>query len=107
MSKMNSASFRGKCELSGELGGFLTKLFFSRKNDREKQAINMEVENQTRTSRDLENSLHQMELKELDLVNKIRDKDRLEEDIKRMEHETGDLSSQSKVDYHSFRLEQV
>ncbi|KAF8798951.1 hypothetical protein BYT27DRAFT_6885480 [Phlegmacium glaucopus] len=73
-------------ELSGEI----------RKNDREKQAINMEVENQTRASRDLENSLHQMELKELDLVNKIRDKDRLEEDIERMKQEMAELSVQSK-----------
>ena len=85
-------------------GGSLTNwlsniaLPFSRKTDREKQAINMEVENQTRASRDLENSLHQMELQERDLVNKIRDKDRLEEDIERIKQEMANFSSQSKVD---------
>ena len=67
----------------------------------------MEVENQTRASRDLENSLHQMELKERDLVNKIREKDRLEEDIERMRQEMAEFSGQSKVDRHSFCLEQV
>jgi hypothetical protein len=69
----------------------------SRKNEREKQAINMEVENHTRVSRDLENSLHQMELQERDLVNKMRDKDRLEEDIERIKQEMANFSSQSKV----------
>ena len=58
----------------------------------------MEVENQTRASRDLENGLHQMELEERDLVNRIRDKDRLEEDIKRIKQEMADFSGQSKVD---------
>lgn len=62
----------------------------------------MEVENQTRASRDLENRLHQMELQERDLVNKIRDKDRLEEDIERMKQEMVNYSSQSKVDLSKF-----
>ena len=68
----------------------------------------MEVENQTRVTRDLENNLHQMELEERDLVSKIRDKDRLEEDIERMKQEMANFSGQSKVDdCHSFRLEQA
>jgi len=65
----------------------------------------MEVENHTRTSHDLENSLHQMELQERDLVNKIRDKDRLEEDIERLKQEMANFSSQSKVNCCSFHLE--
>lgn len=68
----------------------------------------MEVENQTRVTRDLENNLHQMELEERDLVNKIRDKDRLEEDIERMKQEMVNFSGLSKVDdCHSFRLKQA
>jgi DNA repair protein RAD50 len=66
----------------------------------------MEVENQTRVTHDLENNLHQMELEERDLVNKIREKDRLEEDIERMKQEMTNFSSQFKVDdCHSFRLD--
>jgi len=67
----------------------------------------MEVENQNRVTHDLESKLHQMELEERDLVNKIRDKDRLEEDIERMKQEMANFSGEYKVDdCHSFRLEQ-
>ena len=108
MFKVNSASFQGKCEFCGSPKWLSNIHSFSRKNDREKQAINMEVENQTRVTRDLENNLHQMELDECDLVNKIRDKDRLEEDIERMKQEMANFSGQSKVDdCHNFRLEQA
>jgi flagellin-like hook-associated protein FlgL len=65
----------------------------------------MEVENHTRASHDLENSLHQMELQERDLVNKTRDKDRLEEDIERLKQEMANFSGQSKVNRRSFHLE--
>jgi DNA repair protein RAD50 len=68
----------------------------------------MEVENQSRVTHDLEHNLHQMELEERDLVNKIREKDRLEEDIERMKQEMANFSGLSKVDNcHSFRLEQA
>ena len=68
----------------------------------------MEVENQTRVTHDLESKLHQMELEERDIVNKIRDKDRLEEDIERMKQEMVNFSGRSKVDdCYSFCLNQA
>jgi len=48
-------------------------------------------------SRDQENGLHQVELEERDLVNKLRDKDRLEEDMEKMRQEIATYLSQLKV----------
>jgi DNA repair protein RAD50 len=48
-------------------------------------------------SRDQENGLHQLELEERDLVNKLRDKDRFEEDMEKMRQEIATCLSQLKV----------
>ena len=48
-------------------------------------------------SRDQENGLHQLELEERDLVNKLRDKDRFEEDMEKMRQEIATYLGQLKV----------
>ena len=48
-------------------------------------------------SRDQENGLHGVELEERDLVNKLRDKARLEEDMEKMRQEIATYLSQLKV----------
>ncbi|KIM43207.1 hypothetical protein M413DRAFT_444016 [Hebeloma cylindrosporum] len=67
-----------------------------RKNDRESKALSAEAERQARMSREQENGLHKVELEERDLVNKLRDKDRYEEDMEKMRQEIATYLSQQK-----------
>jgi len=51
-------------------------------------------------SRDLENGIHKVELEERDLISKLRDKDRFEEDMEKMRQEIATYLSQLKVCYY-------
>jgi DNA repair protein RAD50 len=52
-------------------------------------------------SRDQENGLHKVELEERDLISKLRDKDRFEEEMEKMRQEIATYLSQLKVCYYS------
>lgn len=52
-------------------------------------------------SRDQENGLHKVELEERDLMSKLRDKDRFEEEMEKMRQEIATYLSQLKVYYYS------
>lgn len=70
---------------------------FSRKTDRESNALSNEAERQKHLIRDIENNVHTMELEERDLLSKLNERDRLEKDIKRMDDEILQYIGQSKV----------
>ncbi|CAA7261579.1 unnamed protein product [Cyclocybe aegerita] len=80
-------------EVQNELNAIREEL---RKNDRESKSLSSEAERQSNLSHELEKSLHQMEKEELGLLNKLRDKERLEEEAAKMKQEIMDLSAQSK-----------
>ncbi|KDR82825.1 hypothetical protein GALMADRAFT_112894 [Galerina marginata CBS 339.88] len=67
-----------------------------RKNERESKAISGESDRQSRLCRDIENSLHSMQLEERDFLSKIQEKDRLDEEIERMKREIGTYVTQAK-----------
>jgi len=48
-------------------------------------------------SRDQENGLHKVELEERDLISKLRDKDRFEEEMEKMRQEIATFLTQLKV----------
>lgn len=51
-------------------------------------------------SRDQENGLHKVELEERDLISKLRDKDRFEEEMEKMRQEIATFLTQLKVCYY-------
>lgn len=51
-------------------------------------------------SRDQENGLHKVELEERDLISKLRDKDRFEEEMEKMRQEIANFLTQLKVCYY-------
>lgn len=67
--------------------------------DKESKAISSEADRQSRLLRDLENTLHEREKNELELLNQAREKERYEEDIDRMTKEIVAFSAQGKVSW--------
>ncbi|KAJ3509992.1 hypothetical protein NLJ89_g4921 [Agrocybe chaxingu] len=92
-SLLTTGSTKTADDVQNELSALREEL---RKNDRESKALSSEAERQSNLSHELEKSLHQMEKEELGLLNKLRDKERLEEEAAKMKQEIVDLSAQSK-----------
>lgn len=57
----------------------------------------MERDRQTNSTRNLETSLHQMELNEKDLLNEIREKSTLEQKIQQLKEDVVSFTNQLKV----------
>ncbi|KJA21183.1 hypothetical protein HYPSUDRAFT_141004 [Hypholoma sublateritium FD-334 SS-4] len=89
----SSGSNRTADDVQTELGRITSDI---RKNDRDSKALSSEADRQTKAIRDLENNLHSMELDERDLLNKVKDKERLEKDILHTTEEVADYAAQSK-----------
>lgn len=70
---------------------------FSRANERERQSLTTERDRQNSAIRTFETSLHQMELRERDLNNEIREKSALEERVETMRTEVTTFTAKMKV----------
>ena len=73
-----------------------------RTNDREKQSLVTERERQTNAQRTFENDLHELQMRESNLANKLRDKDTLQANIEIMKTDIISFIARLKVD-NSFR----
>ncbi|KAF9013278.1 hypothetical protein BDQ17DRAFT_1386857 [Cyathus striatus] len=68
-----------------------------RANDRERHSMNLEKERQQAAIRTLETSLHQMELRERDLANELREKSSLEQRIRDLRSDIDSFTNQLKT----------
>jgi len=96
-SKRSSTRYPEICEYCCPGNLCLTTLFQRRLNERERNALIMERDQQRNTLHALETDLHQMQLHENTLENQIREKKVLEEQVEVMKEELTTFTSKFKV----------
>jgi len=77
----------------------LCLIFCRRKNDRESKVLSSEAERQSKACHVMEADLHRMEKEEMGLLSSLRDKERFEEEVSRMQEEITSFLAQSKASY--------